>query len=418
MQRVRTALYLDFDNVFSGLMKLDPAAAVAFADKPRVWLDRLADTLLVDGPRRWLVVRCYLNPRGSVASPDPKSGNNRILFSRFRPSFTDAGFDVVDCPRLAHTKNAADIRMVVDALDALSGPVRYDEFIIASGDSDMTPLLVRLRAADRRTVIMSPSDAVEALASVADRLVNGQQLLELLEDETDEVVDELAVLTDREPSADRPQPSDAELQLAFERFRKIVSTRYLASATPVNLTSLATEVRKAIGTVGTDSGWFDHGGFAAAITALGLPHLTIDGHFLRNLSKHRAELELPSAVGHLSDGLKIPRLPASAWPKIYDVLAEYLVDHEFSLSGITKWARDELANRGMPVSRSSLGFVVRASAYGGAPLYDTPPPDAASIGCAVVRNFVDRAAAAEIVLNPDEASAVEEWFGAAITPAA
>ena len=200
MQRVRTALYLDFDNVFSGLMKLDPAAAVAFADKPRVWLDRLADTLLVDGPRRWLVVRCYLNPGGSVSSPGPDAANGRIYFSRFRPSFTDAGFDVVDCPRLAHTKNAADIRMVVDALDALSGATHYDEFIIASGDSDMTPLLVRLRAADRRTVIMSPSDAVEALASVADRLVNGQELLELLEDETDELAEELAVLSDTDPS--------------------------------------------------------------------------------------------------------------------------------------------------------------------------------------------------------------------------
>ena len=418
MQRVRTALYLDFDNVFSGLMKLDPAAAVAFADKPRVWLDRLADTLLVDGPRRWLVVRCYLNPGGSVSSPGPDAANGRIYFSRFRPSFTDAGFDVVDCPRLAHTKNAADIRMVVDALDALSGATPYDEFIIASGDSDMTPLLVRLRAADRRTVIMSPSDAVEALASVADRLVNGQELLELLEDETDELAEELAVLSDTAPSSDRVTHSDVELQKAFDRFREVVSARYLTSPTPVNLASLASEVRREIGPIGTDSGWFASGGFSAAVTSLGLPHLVIDGHVVRNLSRHRADLELPPVVNRLSDALKIPRLPSSAWSKIYEVLATFLVDHEFSLSGITKWAREELANRGMPVSRSSIGFVVRASAFGGMPLYATPPPGAASIGGAVVRNFVDRADAVEIQLNPDDVRSIEEWFGAPATPAA
>ena len=34
MNYVRTALYLDFDNVFSGLCNLDPQVAVRFASDP------------------------------------------------------------------------------------------------------------------------------------------------------------------------------------------------------------------------------------------------------------------------------------------------------------------------------------------------------------------------------------------------
>lgn len=185
MSRVRTALYLDFDNVFSGLLKLDPAAAIAFAETPGVWLERLRTSLTVEGERALLVRRCYMNPSGSV--PNPGTPATRLHFSRFRPYFTRAGFDVIDCPSLTQgTKNAADIRMVLDAMEALNGLTHYDEFVLASGDSDLTPLLVRLRAADRRTTIVSPFDAAEAFTSIADRLIDGQQALELMQGEPDE----------------------------------------------------------------------------------------------------------------------------------------------------------------------------------------------------------------------------------------
>jgi hypothetical protein len=47
-----------------------------------------------------------------------------LYFSKFRPALTDAGFEVVDCPRLPHTKNGADIRLVIDAVEALRADVR------------------------------------------------------------------------------------------------------------------------------------------------------------------------------------------------------------------------------------------------------------------------------------------------------
>jgi hypothetical protein len=66
---VSSALYLDFDNVFSGLLAQAPAIAMKFAEDPGGWLDSLAKGFTGDKPRRWLVLRCYLNPAGAVQHP-------------------------------------------------------------------------------------------------------------------------------------------------------------------------------------------------------------------------------------------------------------------------------------------------------------------------------------------------------------
>ncbi|MDR3401567.1 MAG: NYN domain-containing protein, partial [Chthoniobacter sp.] len=150
----RCAIFVDFDNVFTTLWGLDRNAALRFASEPADWLQVLANSCLTGEPRRWLVARCYLNPAGYA--PTPGEANDRLYFSRFRPSLVRAGFEVIDCPVVSRGgKNAADIRMVVDALDLLGHRTHFDEFVLASGDSDFTPLLQRLRAEDRRITIIS-----------------------------------------------------------------------------------------------------------------------------------------------------------------------------------------------------------------------------------------------------------------------
>jgi len=41
MQVVRSALFIDFDNIFGGLLALERHAGLAFAQEPSRWLDRL-----------------------------------------------------------------------------------------------------------------------------------------------------------------------------------------------------------------------------------------------------------------------------------------------------------------------------------------------------------------------------------------
>ena len=144
---MRSALFVDFDNVFSGLMRLGPDYAEAFARNPSRWLDWLIDSLeapagVEEGAkRRVLVRRCYLNP-------EP--------YKRFRIGFSRAGFEIVDCPPMTSAgKTSTDIHMVLDMVDVLQSSTRYDEFIVFSADADFTPLLRKLRREDRRTTIFA-----------------------------------------------------------------------------------------------------------------------------------------------------------------------------------------------------------------------------------------------------------------------
>ncbi|KQN90731.1 hypothetical protein ASE90_16645 [Sphingomonas sp. Leaf67] len=69
---------------------------------------------------------------------------------------------------------------IIDALDLLGHRTRFDEFVIASGDSDFMPLLQRIRAEDRRTTIVSPGYLAAAYSASADRVVDFDALRELL----------------------------------------------------------------------------------------------------------------------------------------------------------------------------------------------------------------------------------------------
>ncbi|MDI3212299.1 hypothetical protein [Arthrobacter sp. AL12] len=59
---IRAAMFVDFDNVYTGLMALEPAAAKRFAEDPKHWTDALADGGAGGESRRFLIRNCYLNP--------------------------------------------------------------------------------------------------------------------------------------------------------------------------------------------------------------------------------------------------------------------------------------------------------------------------------------------------------------------
>jgi len=422
VSRVRTALYLDFDNVFGGVFKIDPEAAIEFAESPGTWLAALENALTVSGPRRWLVLRCYMNPAGWV--PHASAAGDRLYFSRFRPSFTQAGFEVIDCPRLSFTKNAADIRLVLDAVDAMSMIPAYDEFVIASGDSDMTPLLVRLRAADRRTTILSPSDAAEALTSVADRLIGADQVLALIQGEPPDLDEGVAVSGPVDPrSGKAAEARGDELAVALKRARDLVVGRYASADEPLNLSQLASQVSNELadnsaGGLARETRWFGSGSFAAFLMSLELEGMQLSQHYVWDSARHVAPSDKPTSAADvpapavlLTSTFNLPRLAQDAWGAIYEALADYAATHEFNLSDATRWGRDRLVDQGIAVSRAAIGVVIRAAAFGGAPLYDTPSPTADRIGSAFVKNLLDRAAAAEVTLSDDDVLVVQKWFG-------
>ncbi|WP_052375787.1 NYN domain-containing protein [Chondromyces apiculatus] len=171
-RRTRAALFVDFDNIYLGLTRIDPNAAEVFATEPARWIAWLERGL--GGPdgedgqatlaTAVLVRKCYLNPK---------------TFHKYRPYFTRAAFEVVDCPPLtAQGKTSSDIRMVMDVLDALNHPTHFDQFVIMSGDADFTPVLLRLRAHDRRTVVVAVGHAAAAYTAACDRVLTDDRFIE------------------------------------------------------------------------------------------------------------------------------------------------------------------------------------------------------------------------------------------------
>ena len=163
---VRSALFVDFDNIYLGLQNEDPRAAEQFATHPGRWLRWLQQDLPDDSRtgRKILSRRCYLNPS---------------QFARFRPYFIRSAFEVVDCPPLTRGgKTSADIQMVMDIMDALSHVTRFEEFIILSGDADFTPVLLRLSRHDRRSVVLAAGPASAAYKAACDLLIDQDTFLE------------------------------------------------------------------------------------------------------------------------------------------------------------------------------------------------------------------------------------------------
>jgi hypothetical protein len=114
-----------------------------------------------------------MNPQGYL-----EDAEGRTYFGGFRRAFMAAGFEVVDCPPLTRFKNGADLRIALDCMDALAGPV--DEFTLLSTDSDFVPLLWRLRAADRATRLVAHPDLGRVVRAAADEVLGLDQLAEAL----------------------------------------------------------------------------------------------------------------------------------------------------------------------------------------------------------------------------------------------
>lgn len=404
----KAVVLVDFDNVFSTLWELDGEAAFRFASDPDGWLSSLSERYIADKPRRWLVARCYFNPGGWVHAPgEPR---DRLYFSRFRIGLVRAGFDVVDCPSVSRGgKNAADIRIVIDALDLLGHRTRFDEFVIASGDSDFMPLLQRIRAEDRRTTVVSPGYLAAAYSASADRIVDFDALRELLR-----ARDANAVL---QPPVGTVAQTDG-VDYSLIGFADFVQRRHLEAVAPLELAVLARDVDRALPSARADE-WGGRGSFLKAVMALDLPHARFSQHHLWDEERHQAPVgtvsdhdeDLPSAVALIVGSLDVPRLSRVQWPKVFDAIAKYADSHRFNLTEASAWCRDSLSDDGLKISRLRIGFVIRGVQFGGLRLDAATSPRPDDVGRAFLASVIARAASLGIPLDEEAERSIAEWFG-------
>jgi hypothetical protein len=87
------------------------------------------------------------------------------LFADDRRSLVEHNCELIDIPQRtgAVRKNAADIKLAVDAMELAYERAFVSTFVIASGDSDFTPLVAALRALNRRVIGIGVKGSTSAL---------------------------------------------------------------------------------------------------------------------------------------------------------------------------------------------------------------------------------------------------------------
>jgi len=262
---ILSTVFVDYDNIYLSLKRKSEEAAKRFAKDAPLWLSALMDGRLItptNGPapdlkRRIVMNRCYGNPVPRRNSSDNSTDMNSFPFVRHH--FLRAGFEVIDCPPLtAQLKNSSDIRMVMDVRDYLSHDTYFEEFIILSGDADFTPLLHRLRAHARRTVIFANDYTAMPYTAISDGEVREADLIALLLEGRARTEAE-----DNTGVAGQPAlPAAADLEQVRREIIKEVTTSVRSAGQPVPLEALADRAVRTLGhdrTVGT--AWGGTGSF-------------------------------------------------------------------------------------------------------------------------------------------------------------
>jgi len=254
-----SAVFVDYDNIYLSLKRKSEEAAKRFAKDASGWLRGIETGRLITatnapfgGNRRIVMNRCYGNPVPRRNAHDNSTDMNSFPFVRHH--FLRGGFEVIDCPPLtAQLKNSSDIRMVMDIRDYLTHDTYFDEFIILSGDADFTPVLHRLRAHARRTVIFANDFTAAPYTAISDGEVRESDLIALIlgnELPRDAAAGERLVM-----------PSAKSEDVRREILTEVVASVRAANA-PVPLEALAERAVRALGhekTIGT--GWAGAGSF-------------------------------------------------------------------------------------------------------------------------------------------------------------
>lgn len=261
-----SAIFVDYDNIYLSLKRKNEEAAKRFAKESHRWIRAIESGQLItptngfSAPtgRRMVMNRCYGNPVPRRNQSDNSTDMSSFPFVRHH--FLRGGFEVVDCPPLtAQLKNSADIRMVMDIRDFLTHDTYFQEFVILSSDADFTPLLHRLRAHARHTIVFSNDHTAAPYAALCDGEVRESHLIELL-------MQDPQLEAEAQPVLEASGP-DIDIAACRADIISEVTRSVLSASAPQPLEALAERAIRVLGhakTVGTD--WGNAGSFRDLLT--------------------------------------------------------------------------------------------------------------------------------------------------------
>jgi uncharacterized LabA/DUF88 family protein len=134
----RLALFIDFENI---------AIGVRDAHYRKFDINLVLERLLDKG--KLLVKRAYAD---------------WSRYSDYKRSFHEAAIELIEVPQKSvGGKNSADIRLVVDAMDLATQKEHINCFVVASGDSDFSPLVSKLKENNKYVIGLGVKDSTSDL---------------------------------------------------------------------------------------------------------------------------------------------------------------------------------------------------------------------------------------------------------------
>lgn len=99
-------------------------------------------------------------------------------FGEYVTPLHELGIELMEIPERGMTgKNSADIRLVVDAMELSYSKEHIDTFVIVSGDSDFTPLVLRLKENGKTVVGVGMKDSTsDLLAANCDEFIYYEEI--------------------------------------------------------------------------------------------------------------------------------------------------------------------------------------------------------------------------------------------------
>jgi hypothetical protein len=422
VEPLRTALFVDFDNLFIGLGADQRPEARYFALNPANWLGWLTSHPLgrdksTNWERRVLLRRCYLNP---------------IPFGQFRTGFINAGFEVIDCPPLTlQGKTSADIHMAIDMLEALQHPTRFEEFVVMSADADFTPILLRLRAHDRHTVVISGSQASRAYSASCDFHMT----------QIDFVDGGLSPAIQAAEGAGRTILSPSALTSMRDKARALINQLLQRSTEPIVLATIAHRLNDGLGKSQTlGSNWGGKGTLKGFIRSLEEPDWQIvDGipGYIYDRKRHTPpplispEEQVQQEVDHLEPDLRefvtrvatatgVPALSTEAYLAVFEALVDEVKENGYRWAWQTaRGARDRCLDafaktdaKNVPlVTRNDIGFIIQGLSYQGERFRaDAEHFTANDLAAKFKKNVEGLCKVKQLSLDDDDLARLDRWI--------
>lgn len=353
-QIVKSVLFFDYDSIYHSLCMRSLAAGDDFARQAAAWLQAIESGELITANgephrRRLLVKRCYADPR--------VLGDNR---SRL----VAAGVQIVDCPTQdGRPRSGADISMALDTIDALEHATDFEEFILLSAGSDLSPVLFRLRAHNRASVIYADANATDTYLAAADGAIAESGLIRLLghpdilgtlkalEPPRREVIQlpQLpAIEVERTPSAYAIVTHAsmlAEDEAEQSRDRTVVRSVPYASASDSE-TPLARDQRRAEVRSSQDGG-----------------------------GRQSQREELTALVRRMHQSTRVPLFSPRTFADLFRILATEVARNGYRFQVTAENVTNEMIAAGRNVTRRQVGFVVKGLALKGHSFSGRDTPD-------------------------------------------